>query len=122
MKVEVKGTVYKVLEQSGTSKSTGNSWTKKTVVVKTNSQYDNLIPFEFFNKEVDAVEGQSVTVTGYVGGSEWNGKFYPSLKGDQVSSLSPSSPQPSGMQPNPEFAPPPPPPAPTEEEEDDLPF
>lgn len=120
MKVEVKGTVYKVLEQSGTSQA-GKDWTKKTVVVKTNSQYDNLVPFEFFNKEVEAVEGLSVTVTGYVGGSEWKGKFYPSIKGDQVSSLSPSSPQPSGMQPSQEFTPPPVP-QPTEEETSDLPF
>ena len=84
--VKIKGTVKRVLEQSGTT-SAGKTWTKKTLVIDNGSQYSNLAPVVFFGDKSQAVtakEGDNVEVSLYVGGREYNGKYYPDLQGDSV--------------------------------------
>ena len=82
----IKGKVHAVVDGSGTSKK-GDAFSKSTLVVDTGSQYDNLTPVEFFGKspgELGVSTGQQVTVSVYIGGSEWKGKFYPRIKGNEI--------------------------------------
>jgi len=61
---------------------------KQTLVLKTQGDYPQSIPFEFFKDKTalldNLTEGQIVTVHFNVEGSEWKGKFYPKLVGWKV--------------------------------------
>ena len=118
MKVEIKGVVHDIQTKTGTNDK--GQWTRTTLVVKTNQQYNNTVPVGFFNKEITVKAGDQVEVTAYVAGREYQGKYYAQIDGNEVRSLSPST-QPSETQPSQEFTPPPVP-QPTEEEISDLPF
>lgn len=61
---------------------------KQTLVLKTQGDYPQTVPFEFFKDKTSLLdnltEGQLVTVHFNVEGSEWKGKFYPKLVGWKV--------------------------------------
>lgn len=108
----VKGAVHAVLTQTGKGKN--GDWTKKTVVVQTASKYNNLVPIEFFNSEANCSQGDEVEVEFFVGGREYQGKYYPQLDGNKVTVIgNPSVPthQEAAAQM-----------AAVEDEQDDLPF
>lgn len=80
-----KGKVIKVMAESGTSAK--GEWNKTTVVIDNGSQYSNTVPYVFFGKtpqELAVSEGQEAEVSFYVGGREWNGKFFSDLKGESI--------------------------------------
>jgi hypothetical protein len=60
-------------------------FTKRLLVVRTDQQYDNLIPVELKKDKTALADGlklgQSVTVHVNLEGREYNGKFYPSITG-----------------------------------------
>jgi len=61
---------------------------KQTLVLKTQGDYPQTIPFEFFKDKTALLEnlkeGQLVTVHFDVRGNEYKGKFYSSLQGWKV--------------------------------------
>jgi len=65
-----------------------NGFTKQLLVVNNGQQYDNLTPIEFAKDKTALLNGlrvgQSVTVHTNVGGREYNGKYYPSIRGWKV--------------------------------------
>ena len=60
-------------------------FTKRLLVVRTDQQYDNLIPVELKKDKCALADGlkvgQSVTVSINLGGREYGGKFYSSITG-----------------------------------------
>ena len=98
-KVVIKGTVLKLDSQSG--ESNGKTWERQTLVVKTSNEYNNTIPIGFFNKGVNVPVGAEVEVDVYVGGREWQQKYYPQLDGSEVKVVGQQQQQ--GMQPNSDF-------------------
>ena len=98
-KMQIKGVVHDILKENGTSKS-GKNWSKETVVMKTNSQYNPYIPFVFFNKESGAVKGAEVEATGWLEGREYGGKYYLELRADSISSQQAATPPPSNAMPS----------------------
>ena len=65
-----------------------NGFTKQLLVVNNGQQYDNLTPIEFAKDKTALLNGlrvgQSVTVHINLGGREYNGKYYPSIRGWKV--------------------------------------
>jgi hypothetical protein len=63
-------------------------FTKRLLVVRTDQQYDNLIPVELKKDKTALADGlklgQSVTVHTNIGGREYNGKYYPSITGWKI--------------------------------------
>ena len=83
----ITGTVHHV----GPVESVGDKgFTKRLLVVRTDQQYDNLIPVELKKDKCALADGlkvgQSVTVHVNVGGREYGGKFYPSITGWKIES------------------------------------
>lgn len=113
MKTTIKGIVINVTKKTGTSPK--GEWNNTTVVVQTEAQYRNVVPVSFFNKDVSVAEGDKVEVDLYVGGREYQGKYYADLDGDAVRVITTSSSMPANDMP---------PLATTPKEEDfeDLPF
>lgn len=110
----ISGKVHKVIDETGTSKK-GDSWNKRTVVVDNGSDFSNLVPIVFFGDKASSAnckEGDTINATFYVGGREWQGKFYADISGNTLevtgSSNVPPKPQPAMAS------------APSDE--DDLPF
>ena len=83
------GKVNRIIEETGTSKK-GDSWNKSTVVVDNGSEYNNLVPVVFFGDKAsnaDCAEGDKVEVTFYVGGREWQNRFFADISGDTLKVL-----------------------------------
>lgn len=121
MKVEVKGTVHKVLNETVGK----NNTPKRTVVVNIKSEYNPYLPIDFIGKSLEnsngVKEGDSVTIHTNLGGREWNGRYFPSVSGWKIethgSQSSSSQPEGNGLPKGTEFSSPP-----ESDEEDDLPF
>lgn len=100
-----------------------NGFTKQTMVVKTDALYDNTIPIEFVKDKTALLsglaQGQTVTVHINLGGREWNGKYFPSVRGWKVDAQAASTPVAAPVASRPTVAP-----VPVAEvvEDDDLPF
>ena len=109
-KTTIKGNVISKSEKSGTSAK--GEWTNTTLVVETADKYNNTVPISFMNKAVTANEGDQVEVEAYIGGREWQGKYYAQIDGDTVNVVSST---PSSQQ-EPQMA------TAGGNEEDDLPF
>ena len=58
--------------------------TKRIVVVKTTTTYQNLVPIEVYKEPCksfdNAKTGQSIAVEVEVGGREWQGRYYASIR------------------------------------------
>ena len=83
------GRVNKIIKDAGTS-AKGKSWEKSTVVVDNGSEYNNLVPFVFFGDKMlkaACAEGDKVEVTFYVGGREWQDRFFADISGDTLKVL-----------------------------------
>ena len=83
------GRVNKIVKETGTSKK-GDSWNKSTVVVDNGSEYNNLVPIVFFGDRAAnaaCAEGDKVEVTFYVGGREWQDRFFADISGDTLKVL-----------------------------------
>ena len=81
----VQGTIHHIgqLETVG-----ANGFTKQLLVVNNWQQYDNLTPIEFVKDKTGLLSGlilgQTVTVHINLGGREYNGKYYPSVRGWKI--------------------------------------
>ena len=81
----VQGTIHHIgqLETVG-----ANGFTKQLLVVNNGQQYDNLTPIEFVKDKTGLLSGlilgQTVTVHINLGGREYNGKYYPSVRGWKI--------------------------------------
>jgi len=84
-KVTIKGTVHSLDTKTGNSEK--GDWKRTTLVVRTQSQYNNTVPVAFFNKDVPVNVGDSVEVTAYVAGREYKGNYYAQIDGAEVSSV-----------------------------------
>ena len=110
MKTTIEGTVYSV--QTKTGEKNGKGWKKITVVIQTAAKYNNTVPVEFFNQEFNVKEGDKVKADVFIGGREWEGRFFSTIDGDRLEVIGQSSQQQTT-----------PPQAPEVEAEDDgLPF
>jgi|13_taG_2_1085334.scaffolds.fasta_scaffold04964_5 hypothetical protein len=85
-KVELAGTVINYSEKTG--ETTKGAWKRQNIVVRTSSEFKNEIPVGFFNKGLDVKVGDEVTLTAFVGGREYQGKWYLDLDGDTLSVIS----------------------------------
>jgi hypothetical protein len=82
-------TITGVVHHIGPVETVGDKgFTKRLLVVRTDQQYDNLIPVELKKDKTALADGlkvgQSVTVHVNVGGREYNGKFYSSITGWKI--------------------------------------
>ena len=86
--VTLHGTVYQMEPVMRVGK---NDTPKQTVVIDNGRKYQNLAPVNFFG--ADAVEivasaqvrsGDKVEVDVYIGGREYNGKFYADIAGQDI--------------------------------------
>jgi hypothetical protein len=82
-------TITGVVHHIGPVETVGDKgFTKRLLVVRTDQQYDNLIPVELKKDKTALADGlkvgQSVTVHTNIGGREYNGKFYPSITGWKI--------------------------------------
>lgn len=82
-KVELTGTVINYSEKTG--ESAKGAWKRQNIVVRTPNEFKNEIPVGFFNKDLDVKLGDEVTLTAFVGGREYQGKWYLDLDGDTLS-------------------------------------
>lgn len=86
-----------------------NGFTKQLLVVNNGQQYDNLTPIEFAKDKTALLNGlrvgQSVTVHINLGGREYNGKYYPSVRGWKVEADQSAPPQPISAPPAKQSAP-----------------
>ncbi len=82
-KVELKGNVINITEKSGDSAK--GTWRRQNIVIRTDNSVKNEIPVGFFNKDLDVKVGDNVTLTAFVGGREYQGKWYLDLDGDTLS-------------------------------------
>lgn len=80
---KVTGKVIDIQTQSGDNKNGG--WTRTTVVVETESKFNNTVPVSFFNDTPQCSVGDNVEVEFYVGGREYQGKYYAQIDGKSVS-------------------------------------
>ncbi len=80
MKVEIVGTLKEVQEVI----TFDSGFQKQTVIIETDSKYDKLIPLQLIKDNVGAMEGIApgtrIKVAAYLGGREWNGKYFLDLK------------------------------------------
>lgn len=76
--------VYKVLE----TQTFESGFQKRTIVLKTQGDYPQTIPFDFVKDKVSMLdnieEGQMATIEYDIRGNEYNGKFYVSLQGWKI--------------------------------------
>ena len=80
MKVEIIGRLHEVQEPV----TSASGFTKQIIVIETDSRYDKYVPVELVKDNVgkmDGIEvGTRVRLDGYIGGFEWNGRYFPSIK------------------------------------------
>ena len=76
MKVEIIGTIELVQEPQ----TSAGGFTWQTVVIKNERQYSNLMPVKLVKEDIgkfdDLEIGTRVKVAVYIGGREWNGKYF----------------------------------------------
>lgn len=97
--MKVQGTIIKLLEeQEGTSKK-GTEWVKRSFVIDTKEQYNNIICFDVFGAEkVENLNkynkvGQVVEVEFNIQTNEWQGKYYTSLQAWKINKVDASTPE-----------------------------
>ena len=117
----ITGTIHHI----GDTETIGSKgFTKRLLVIKTASQYDGLIPIEAKKDDCGILDrfaiGQQVKADIYIGGREWNGRYFPSLTLKSIEAASGHIPHPKrpdevkpGVAPIPE---------PVSDGGDDLPF
>ena len=76
----ITGTIHHI----GDTETIGDKgFKKRLIVIKTAAQYDGLIPIEAKMDDCATLDrlqlGQQVNVDIYIGGREWNGRYFPSL-------------------------------------------
>jgi len=80
MKVTITGTLQEVQPVQ----EFASGFTKQLVIIATESKYDSLIPIELVKDKVGSFDGiqpgSTVSVNAYLGGREYNGRYYISLK------------------------------------------
>jgi hypothetical protein len=80
MKVEIIGRLHEVQEPV----TSASGFTKQIIVIETDSRYDKYVPVELVKDNVgkmDGIEvGTRVRLDAYIGGFEWNGRYFPSIK------------------------------------------
>ena len=80
MKVEIIGTIENV--QAPQETANGFKW--QTVVIKNDREYSNLMPIKLVKHDVgkfdDLPAGTRVKVAIYLGGREWNGKYFADME------------------------------------------
>ena len=80
MKVEIIGRLHEVQEPV----TSASGFTKQIIVIETESRYDKYVPVELVKDNVgkmDGIEaGTRVRLDAYIGGYEWNGRYFPSIK------------------------------------------
>ena len=80
MKVTITGTLQEVQP----IQEFASGFTKQLVIIATESKYDNLIPIELVKDKVGSFDGiqpgSTVSVNAYLGGREYNERYYISLK------------------------------------------
>lgn len=71
---------------------------KRLIVIRTEAQYDGLIPVEAKKDDCDKLDdikhGQQVKVEIYIGGREWQGRYFPSLTLKSIEAASGNIPHP----------------------------
>jgi hypothetical protein len=77
----ITGTVHHV----GQTEVISDKFSKRLLVVKTDSEYNSLCPIEFTKDKTALLDGlqigQSVSVEVNCGGREWQGKYFASITG-----------------------------------------
>ena len=80
MKVTITGTLHEVQPVE----TFASGFTKQLVIIATESKYDNLIPIELVKDKVGSFDGiqpgSTISVNAYLGGREYNGRYYISLR------------------------------------------
>jgi hypothetical protein len=80
MKVEIIGTLKEVQEIM----TFDSGFQKRTVVIETEDKYDNVIPVQLLKDSLSALNGVELgtrlKLAVYLGGREWNGKYFIDLK------------------------------------------
>ena len=80
MKVEIIGTLKEVQEIV----TFDSGFQKQTVIIETEDKYDNLIPLQLVKDKVGTLDtlqpGTRIKLAAYLGGREWNGKYFIDLK------------------------------------------
>ena len=80
---QVKGRVLNVDTQLGSTEK--GEWKRVTIVVETASKRNNTVPVGFFNPEFNLPDvGTEVEIDFFVGGREWEGKYYAQIDGSQL--------------------------------------
>ena len=113
-KYKITGVITHVSEvEKGVSKN-GKAWTKQFIVVEeTDEEYPNSVKLDFFNKEeLQNAEGEMVTVEFNTRCNEFNGKYFQSCSGWNITTLSRVTPNATQPTTQPELLP----------ENNDLPF
>lgn len=117
----ITGTIHHI----GDTETIGDKgFRKRLLVIKTAAQYDGLIPIEAKKDDCGILDrfaiGQQVKADIYIGGREWNGRYFPSLTLKSIEAASGHIPHPKrpdevkpGVAPIPE---------PVSDGGDDLPF
>jgi single-strand DNA-binding protein len=86
-------TITGVVHHVGPVETFGSGFTKRLLVVRTEQQYDNLIPVELKKDKTALADGlrvgQSVTVHVNLGGREYSGKYYSSITGWKIEASAP---------------------------------
>ncbi len=94
--MEIKGVIH-LIEQ--TQEIGEKGFKKRLLVVKTESEYQNLVPIDFTKDNVDLLdsfsEGDAVVVGVNIGGREWNGKYFAAINGWRISKTD-DAPEPKG--------------------------
>ena len=76
----LKGRVLTTEVKQGQSKN--GEWKRLQVVIETSSQYNNTVPVSFFNPEFNTPSnGSEVEIEYYIGGREYQGKYYAQVDG-----------------------------------------
>lgn len=77
--IEIKGKVHKIEPIQ-----TFNSFSKQNVIIVEDGQYPQYYPIEFSNEKIDTSqtlkEGQEISLLANLGGREWQGKYFLSLR------------------------------------------
>jgi predicted membrane GTPase involved in stress response len=86
MKYKIEGTLKQKMNVREFGK---NNTPVQTIVIDIKQKFDSLIPIDFIGSDkvemLESIsEGQDVAVEFYVGGREWQGKYFVSLKGQDI--------------------------------------
>ncbi len=87
--MELTGRVIAILPlQSGTSQRTGNAWASQEYVIEVPGQYPKKCVFKIFGQDkIDQFKiqmNEDITVQFDIDAHEWNGRWFPEIKGYNV--------------------------------------